>query len=318
MIMSNPYIVSLNLDGFDNQLGLYDGNNTVCIAGAKRKDPNRQHVFKLAKEIWMQEFHMSEEDVYNAPLRKSTIVVVYSNDKHGNSNPLSAARFEIYEHPYTRIKTAKIFSMASIVKKKGYGKLLIEEISKFVKNNCDCQFMTVDVTRPIISGYNSIEMLVGEPIEKKILKLEAPTPREIKEQDNAMRKYYEFEPHERIVSPRKFKELEKLRKSLRLRDRTRLICRNVQSSKRTERVQGLLDFYKQCNFIFQIKPEDSSDTECYYSDTHWTPWGQIWPFYSYTLVAKLYDTYNVSVKDNIERLSQWETYKDLEDNYDRY
>jgi hypothetical protein len=231
---------------------------------------------------------------------------------------LSAARFEIYEDPYTHIKTAKIFSVASIVKKKGYGKLLIKEISKFVKKNCGCRFMTVDVIRPIISDYNSIEMLVGEPIEKKNLKLEAPTPCEIKKHDNDMRKYYEFKPHERIVSPRKFTELEKLRKSLRLRDPTRLVCRNVQSSKRTERVHGLLEFYKQCNFIFQIKPEDSSDTGYYYSDTHCTPWGQIWPFYSYTLVAKLYDTYNVSVEDNIERLSQWETYKDLEDNYDSY
>ena len=102
-----------------------------------------------------------------------------------------------------------------------------------------------------------------------------------------------------------------MRNSLKLHD-TRLICRNIQSSKRTERVHGLLEFYKQCNFIFQIKPEDSSDTGYYYSDTHCTPWGQIWPFYSYTLVAKLYDT------DNIDRLSQWETYENLKDNYDRY
>jgi hypothetical protein len=195
---------------------------------------------------------------------------------------------------------------------------LIESVASARGARDHLEFMTVDVTRPIISGYNSIEMLVGEPIEKKKMELEAPTPREIKEQDNAMRKYYEFEPHERIVSPRKFKELEKLRKSLRIRDRTCLVCRNIQSSKRTERVQGLLDFYKQCNFIFQIKPEDSSDTGCYYSDTHWTPWGQIWPFYSYTLVAKLYDTYNVSDNDNIERLSQWKNYTDLQDNYDSY
>jgi hypothetical protein len=157
-MMSNPYIVSLSLNSFDTQLGVYDGHNTVCIAGAKKNDPNRQFVFKLAKEIWKQEFCMSEEDVNNAPLRKSTIVVVYSNDRNGNSNPLSAARFEIYEHPYTHIKTAKIFSVASIEKKRGYGKLLIEEISKFVKNNCGCQFMTVDVSRPIISGYNSIDL----------------------------------------------------------------------------------------------------------------------------------------------------------------
>jgi len=316
--MSNPYIVSLNLNGFDNQLGVYDGNNTVCIAGAKIKDPNWQRVFEIAKIIWKQEFHMSDEDVNRVPLDNSTIFVVYSNDKMGNSNPLSVARFEIYEDHSTGIKTAKIFSMASIIKKKGYGKLLITELSNFVKTKCNCQFMTVEVTRPIISGYNWIEMLMEDPIEENFWKLEKPIPLEIKEQDEALRIKYGYKPNEIIiVSPRQDEDLENMRNSLKHHD-TRLICRNVQSSKRTERVEGLLDFYKQCNFIFQIKPDDISDTGCYYSDTHLTPWGQIWPFYSYTLVAKLYDTYNVSVEDNIERLSQWQTYKDLEDNYDSY
>jgi hypothetical protein len=317
MIMSNPYIVSLNLNGFDKQLGVYD-NNTVCIADANIKDPNWQRVFEIAKIIWKREFRMSDEDVNRVPLDNSTIFVVYSNDKMGNSNPLSVARFEIYEDHSTGIKTAKIFSMASIIKRKGYGKLLVTELSNFVKTKCNCQFMTVEVTRPIISEYNCIEMLMKDPIEENFWKLEKPTPLEIKEQDEALRIEYGYKPNEIIiVSPRQYKDLENMTNSLEHHD-TRLICRNVQSIKRTERVQGLLDFYKQCNFIFQIKPEDSSDTGCYYSRTYWTPWGQIWPFYSYTLVAKLFDPYNVSVKDNIKRLSEWKTYKDLEDNYDSY
>jgi len=316
--MSNPYIVSLNLDGFDNQLDVYDSNNTVYIAGANKNDPNWQRVFEFAKIIWKKEFHMSDEDVNRVPLDNSTIVVVYSNDKMGNSNPLSVARFQIYEDHSTGIKTAKIFSMASIIKRKGCGKLLITELSNFVKTKCNCQFMTVEVTRPIISEYNCIDMLMEDPIEEKFWKLEKPTPLEIKEQDEALMIKYEYEPNEiRIVSPRQDKDLEKMRNVLKDHD-PRLICRNVQSSKRTQRVEGLLDFYKQCNFIFQIKPKDSSDTERHFSNKHWTPWGQIWPFYSYTLVAKLFDPYNVSVKDNIKRLSEWKTYKDLEDNYDSY
>jgi hypothetical protein len=166
-----------------------------------------------------------------------------------------------------RIKTAKIFSVASIPKKKGYGKLLIDKISKFVKKNCDCKFMTVDVVRPIISKKDWINILMSNPGEKKIWDLEKPTPHEIEEQDDTIRK---------------------------LDDHTHLVCRKIQSSKRTERVQGLLDFYKRCNFTFQITPGDNPDT-------HSTLWGVIWPFYSYTLVVKLYKTYNASVTDNIER-----------------
>jgi hypothetical protein len=83
-------------------------------------------------------------------------------------------------------------------------------------------------------------------------------------------------------------------------------------------VQGLLDFYKRCNFMFLITPGDNSDTERGYSDTPSTLWGEIFPFYRYTLVAKLYKTHNASVTDNIERLSQWQNYTDLHRNYDSY
>ena len=47
----------------------------------------------------------------------------------------------------THIKTPKIYSMASIVEEKGYGKLLLLEISKFVTTKCGCKFMTVVVAR---------------------------------------------------------------------------------------------------------------------------------------------------------------------------
>jgi hypothetical protein len=74
-----------------------------------------------------------------------------------------------------------------------------------------------------------------------------------------MRKHYEFEPHEIIVIPRQVENLEKLRDELNLDDETRLVCRNIQSMKRTQRVQGLLDFYKRCNIKFQITPGDNSE-----------------------------------------------------------
>jgi hypothetical protein len=162
--MSNPYTVSLSLSWFDELLCL-DEKNNVHIEAAQIRDPNRQRVFEIAKKIWIKEFHMSENDVNNTPLDKSTIVVMYSNDDKGNLNLLSAARFEIYKDPDTHIKTAKIFSMASIPKKKGYGKLLLDKISNFVKNKCDCNFMTVDVVRLIISHFDNISVI---PLRRKI------------------------------------------------------------------------------------------------------------------------------------------------------
>ena len=172
--MSNPYTVSLSLSGFDALLYL-DEKNTVRIEGANEVDPNRERVFQHAKQIWIKEFHMSDEYLNNALLSESTIVVMYSNDNEGKSNPVSAARFEIYEDPLTHIKTAKIYSMASIVKEKGYGKLLLLEISKFVKTKCGCKFMTVDVVRPIISDRYSIDIIMNDPTEKKNWNLEKDT-----------------------------------------------------------------------------------------------------------------------------------------------
>ncbi len=174
--------------------------------------------------------------------------------------------------------------------------MLLDEISKFVKKNCDCEFMTVDVVQPIISGYDNIKKFMRDPTENKNWDLEMPTLHEIEEQDRHTRDYYEFEPHEKIVNPSHFENLDELRKKWKLEHNTRLICRNIQSSKRTERVQGLLDFYKQCNFTFQITPGDIS----YYRDLYSTLWGLIQPLYSNTLVAKLYET--LSVTDNNERL----------------
>jgi len=271
MIMSNPYTVSLSLSGLDTRLYPEDDKNTVCIEGAKKEDPNGRRVFELAKQIWIKEFHMSDEDLNRAPLSESTIVVMYSRDSVGDSNPLSAARFEIYEDPNTRIKTAKIYSMASIVKKKGYGKLLLLEISKFVTNKCDCKFMTVDVTRPIISDQDSIDMLMRDQAENKNWNLE---------KDRVTRKY-------------------SVRHGI------------IQSRNRTQRVHGLLLFYQKCNFMWQITP-------CRRPGTHLTPWGPIWPFYCYTLVAKLYRDDDASVTDNTERLSKWQNFTDLQDNYDSY
>ena len=266
--MSNPYTVSLSLSGFDTLL-YPDGKNTVRLAVAKSGDATRQRVFELAKEIWMQEFHVSDEDLNNAPLSESTIVVMYSNDNEGKSNPVSAARFEIYKDPQTHIKTAKIYSMASIVKGKGYGKLLLLEISKFVTTKCGCKFMTVDVVRPIISDKDSIQMIMNDQTEKKNWNLE---------KDCVTRGYGAGHSE-------------------------------IKSHRRTQRVEGLILFYKKCNFEFQITP-------CGRPGTHLTPWGDIYPFYCYTLVAKLYSNDDSSV--NTERLSQWQNSTDLQKNYDSY
>jgi hypothetical protein len=267
MIMSNPYTVSLSLSGFDTLLYLED-KNTVRLAVAKHGDTTWQCVFELAKKIWIKEFHMSDKDLNNARLSESTIVVMYNNDNKGNSNPVSAARFEIYEEPQTHIKTAKIYSMASLVKKKGYGKLLLLEISKFVTNKCGCKFMTVDVVRPSISDQNSIAMLMQDQTENENWNLE---------KDRVPRRYG-------------------------------VGHRSINSDERTKRVEGLLLFYKKCNFVFQITP-------CGRPGTYLTPWGDILPFYCYTLVARLGDA---SVIDNTERLSQWQEFKDLQENYNSY
>ena len=161
--------------------------------------------------------------------------------------------------------------MASIVKEKGYGKLLLLEISKLVQNNCACKFMTVDVVRPMILDQDSIKMLINDKTENENWN---------GERDRGTRKYSVGH------AP-------------------------IQSIKRTERVEGLLLFYRKCNFVFQITP-------CGRPGTHLTPWGHIWPFYCYTLVAKLYSNDDASVTDTTERLSQWQTCADLQENYNSY
>jgi len=161
--------------------------------------------------------------------------------------------------------------MASIVKEKGYGKLLLLEISKFVTTKCGCKFMTVDVVRPIISDKDSIQMIMNDQTEKKNWNLE---------KDCVTRGYGAGHSE-------------------------------IKSHRRTQRVEGLLLFYKKCNFVFQKTP-------CGRPGTHLTPWGCIWPFYCYTLVAKLYSNDDASVIDNTERLSQWQNSTDLQKNYDSY
>jgi len=281
--MRNPYIVSISLSGASTLLSTDEDQNTVHFEWTERGDPNRMHVFNIAKKIWIREFELSDKAVNEMLDDDKIMVVVYSKDKTGSLKPLSAGRFQCEGDDD---KSAHISAVASIEKRQGYGRLLLENIGKLVKARYNCNFMTVDVTRPIISKTHWIKMFMNDPVEA-----------------NFWARENSFEHG------------------------------NIESMKRTTRVQGLLDFYKECDFKFQIKPkkdsfkftleeekctEEELDLMNYPGGCDCTPWGFIEPFISYRLVAKLCKTDDASVTPILERLSEWRDYKDLQDNYDSY
>jgi hypothetical protein len=310
--MSNPYIVSLSLSGAAWLLSTDKDQTTVHFVWVEKNNPERMHVAELANKIWVQEFHLSDNDANEILISDDIIVVVYSRDVKGNLKPLSAGRLGIHEEHLTGIKTAKIYSVASIEQKKGYGKLLLKNIRELAENTYMCKFMTVDVTRPIISNPDSIHECMESPVEAYFWSLEKPTQKEIEEQDLSIRRDPLFDRCLALVSPRANYKVAGLNKYI-----TPTACRNIQSEKRTARVQGLLDFYKKCNFRFMIIRGDK-DEESWGCEQYLTPWGFVYPDYCYTLVDVLCDVSDPSVECVVRDLSEWEEYTDLEANYDSF
>ena len=85
---------------------------------------------------------------------------------------------------------------------------------------------------------------------------------------------------------------------------------NIDSSTRTQRVEGMLNFYWQSGFQCCITPGTMPATP------RDTPWGRVDPSYSYMLVAILEDTRAPElVHPSASRLVRWANEGDLDKNY---
>ncbi len=91
---------------------------------------------------------------------------------------------------------------------------------------------------------------------------------------------------------------------------------NIDSSTRTQRVEGMLNFYWQSGFQCCITPGTMPATP------RDTPWGRVDPWYSYMLVAILEDTrapeFVHPSRLSPGRLSRWVNEHDLDKNYSSY
>jgi hypothetical protein len=284
--MNNPYIVQITLNAkfassraahapkkkhaeIKNHILKMGENdkygNTLCYTVADSSDTHYKMCLNLALTVWKKRFGISKRDLANETLLKT--IVLGKLNASSNIEPLAAARVEFCETNNTR--TAKIYSLASYYDGRHHGSILLQKIAELAAG-AQCQFMTVDVSRPQITQKNGIMRFLADKIEAVFWKDEKPTP---------------YKKHD-----------------------------DIASSKRTERVERLLGFYKRNGFCFCIK-RDSSDA--HKGDQFQTLWGRVDPFYSYTLVAVL-DTHNRKVSSQNPRLIPWTTAWDLRNNYDSY
>jgi len=241
-----------------------DGN-TLCYTVADSSDTHYKICSDLALKVWKKRFGICKKDLVNATPLKTIVLGKFNSSS--KIEPLAAARVALYETNKTR--TAKVYSMASSCDGKRHGSILLQKIAELAAG-AQCQFMTVDVSRPQIRKPNEIMRFLADKSEAKFWKDEKPAA-------------YKKESY-------------------------------IESSKRSERVEKLLEFYKKNEFCFCIKRDPSYARE---GDKFQTPWGRVDPFYSYTLVAAL-DTHNSEFSLQNTRLIPWTTACDLRKNYDSY
>lgn len=288
-LMNNPYIVHVALDAKfgSSKTTLYSRKKQVDIKkhimemGEKDKHNNKLYYMvagpsdthykiclHLAFVVWENRFGISTRHLANETSATLKIIVLCKLNTSSDIQPLAAARIVFYETNQTR--TVKIYSLASYYDGMHHGSILIRKISELAAG-AECQFMTVDVSRPQITHQNEIIRFLADKSEAKFWNDEKPTP---------YKKYSD-----------------------------------ITSSKRTQRVERLLEFYHRNGFCFCIKTGDPSDA--HEGDNFKTLWGRVDPFYSYTLVAVL-ESHNSKVSIETTRLIQWRTAWDLRNNYNNY
>jgi hypothetical protein len=287
--MYNPYIVHVALDAkFGSSKTTLDSkkkhvdikkhilkmgekdkhNNTLYYMVAGPSDTHYKICLDLAFVVWENRFGISKRHLANETSTTMKTIVLCKLNTRSDIQPLAAARIGFYETNNTR--TAKIYSLASYYDGMHHGSIILRKISELAAG-AQCQFMTVDVSRPQITHQNEIMRFLADKSESKFWNDEKPTP---------YKKYSD-----------------------------------ITSSKRTERVERLLEFYHRNGFCFCIKIEDPSGA--HEGNKFKTLWGCVDPFYSYTLVAAL-ETHNSKFSIENTRLIQWRTSWDLRNNYNNY
>ena len=144
-------------------------------AGPPTKDiqpKNRESVLALANRVWEQEFGVSLDDS-DPQLSNSFVVVLYRRcDSEQPKEVLSAARYVVHEDG-TGTRTANIYGVVSSIKRHGYGKRLLQHLRTHLIRQCE--FMKVEITRPVITRWKAIEVFNADPIEQKFWSTEQPT-----------------------------------------------------------------------------------------------------------------------------------------------
>jgi len=285
--MNNPYIVHIALHAkFASRRPAAkkrrpEIKNDILEMGEKDKHGNKLYYMvtdssdthykicvDLALKVWKKRFGVSKNVFSQESQKKLQTIVLCKMSTDSNIQPLAAARVRFFESNAT--KTAKIYSLASYEDGMGHGSILLKKIEELAAG-AQCQFMTVDVSRPQIKQHNEIMRFLADKSEDIFWKDEKPSLYKKGDQ--------------------------------------------IESSKRSERVQKLLNFYKDNGFCFCIKPGPSDAHEI---DKHQTLWGRVDPFYSYTLVAALNTDHDEVYLQNTTRLAAWTTPEDLAKNYNSY
>jgi hypothetical protein len=288
-LMDNPYIVHLALNAkigsskttFTSnkkhvgikehimEIGELDKhNNKLYYMIANSSDTHYKICLDLAFAVWQNRFGITRRHMADENSRTMQTIVLFTLNTISDIQPLAAARIRFYETNNTR--TAKIYSLASYYDGMHHGSILLRKISE-VAAGAQCQFMTVDVSRPQITHPNEILRFLADKSEARFWNDEKPTP---------YKKY-----------------------------------NDINSSKRTQRVERLLNFYHRNGFCFCVKVGDPSNA--HKGNKFETLWGSLDPFYSYTLVAAL-ETHNSNFSLDNARLIRWSTAWDLRNNYDKY
>ena len=193
--MNNPYVVNVNITlaakfassrAASNRVDLRNhilkigekdkhGAKLCCVV-AGSSDPHYNKCLDLALKVWKARFGTSKQDLADEDQTPFTTIVLCGLNAGSNSSsfqPIAAARFGFYETSGTR--TAKVYSLASYNDGMHHGSILLSRIAELAAGE-QCQFMTVDVSRPKITEEQEIMRFLGDRSEAAFWRLEKPTP----------------------------------------------------------------------------------------------------------------------------------------------
>jgi len=148
------------------------GANLCCVV-AGSSDAHYNKCLDLALKVWKERFGTSKQDLLKEDQTPFTTIVLCKLSASSSFQPLAAARFGLCETNATR--TAKIYSLASYNDGMHHGSILLRKIAELAADE-QCQFMTVDVSRPKITEEHEIMRFLVDKSEAAFWRLEKPNP----------------------------------------------------------------------------------------------------------------------------------------------